>query len=333
MIQSEPECLAHDGSCETPPPSLPRGSATPPKRGPANSEADPGQPTGTRTGYPTLDLHELVSRRAEHLAAIQAEIVELARLAEIDKKLRRHNKTCHSVLEAGQMLLGGQQRLDKIGQRIVQLVADLNAQHLRLIAARRVLAVLNGRIHAEYAKIDRQFAALDIHAELLAEQMRVAEEALQPLASSKMSEDAAPSDCGMIDSPSPMQGGAKAVMAGSEAMRADEPSGAPMSEGGMHTLNVTTTDTVSVDSIGSYHEAGLTVHDHDTNVPLACGWDACTNESSDTRMPNYSGKGMSCADASSYHISPVEIDFLFFGVNGRTRRCHFGSRISHHLLS
>ena len=196
------------------------------------------------------------------------------------------------------MLLGGQQRLDKIGQRLEQLTADLNAQQLRLITAGRVMAALDDRMYAEYVnKIDNQSAALDKLAELLAEQMHVAEEALQPLASSKMSGDAAPSDCGMIDSPSSVQGGAKAVMAGSEAMRADEPSGAPMSEGGMHTLNVTTTDTVSVDSIGSYHEAGLTVHDHDTNVPLACGWDACTNESSDTRMPNYSGKGMSCGDA------------------------------------
>ena len=58
---------------------------------------------------------------------IQAELVELARLVEVGKKLRRHNETCHchSVLEAGQMLLGGQQRLEKIGQRIEQLAADL----------------------------------------------------------------------------------------------------------------------------------------------------------------------------------------------------------------
>ena len=146
MVQSEPECLAHDGCCETPPPSLPRGSATPPECGPANSEADSGQPTGTRTDYPTLDLHELMSRRVEHLAVIQAELEELARLAEIGKKLRRDNETCHSVLEAGQMLLGGQQRLDKIGQRIEQLVADLNAQQLRLTAAARVMAAPTGRI-------------------------------------------------------------------------------------------------------------------------------------------------------------------------------------------
>ena len=68
-----------------------------------------------------------------------------------------------------------------------------------------------------------------------------------------------------------MQGGAKAVMAGSEDTRADEPPGAPMSKGGMHTLNVTTMYTVAVDSIGPRHEAGLTAHDHVTNVPLACG--------------------------------------------------------------
>ena len=32
---------------------------------------------------------------------------------------------------------------------------------------------------------------------------------------------------------------------------------------------------------------------------------------------------------SLYNISPVVIDFLFYGVDGRTRRCHFDSRISH----
>ena len=119
MIQSEPECLAHDGCCETPSPSLPRGSATPTKCGPANSEADSGQPTSTRTLHPILDLHELMSGRDEHLAVIQSEMVELARLAEVGKKLRRQNVARASALTlTGQMLLGGQQRLEKIGQRI-----------------------------------------------------------------------------------------------------------------------------------------------------------------------------------------------------------------------
>ena len=127
--------------------------------------------------------------------------------------------------------------------------------------------------------------------------MRVAEEALQPLAASKMSGDAAPSDRGMIDSPSCMQGSANAFVAGSEAKRADAPSGAPMSEGGMRTLNITTTDIVAVDSFGPRHEARLTAHDHDTNVSLACGWGAYTNEGSGTGMPYCSGKGMSCAGA------------------------------------
>ena len=168
---------------------------------PANSEAGSGQPTGTRVGYPTLDLHELMSRRVEHLAVIQTEMVALARLAEVGKELRGHNETCHSVLETGQMmLLGGQQRLETIGQRIEQLAADLNAQQLRLIAAGRVMAALNDGAHAGYVKIDKQSAALDKLAELLAEHRRLAEEVLQPLASSKMSGDAAPSDRGMIDS-------------------------------------------------------------------------------------------------------------------------------------
>ena len=94
-----------------------------------------------------------------------------------------------------------------------------------------------------------------------------------------------------------MQGGAKAVIAGSEATRVDGPFGEPMSEGGMQTLNVTTTDTAAVGSIGPCHEEGLAAHDHDTNVPLACGWDGCTIESSGTGMPNCSGKGMNCGGA------------------------------------
>ena len=134
------------------------------------------------------------------------------------------------------------------------------------------MAALDDMIHAEYVvKLNKQSAALDKSPELLAELMRVAEEALQPLASSNMSGDAAPSDRGMIDTSSSTQGGAKAFVAGSEAKRADEPSGAPMSEGGMHALNATTTDTVAVGSFGPRHEAGLTAHDHDINVPLACG--------------------------------------------------------------
>ena len=79
VIQSEPECLAHDGSCEAPSPPLPRGSATPPKCGPANSEADSGQPTSTRTLHPILGPHELMSCRDEHLAVIQADMLESAR--------------------------------------------------------------------------------------------------------------------------------------------------------------------------------------------------------------------------------------------------------------
>ena len=123
------------------------------------------------------------------------------------------------------------------------------------------------------------------------------EEALQPFASSKMSGSVVSSDRGMIDGPSPMQGSTNEFVAGSEAQHADEPSVAPMSKGGMHTLNVTTTDAVAVDSFDPRHEAGLTAHDHDTNVLLARGWDACTNEGSGTGMPYCSGEGMSCAGA------------------------------------
>ena len=297
MVQNEPECLTHGGCSETPPPPLSRGTVTPSKYGAANCEADPGSPTSTRTVHPILDPHELMSCKLEHLAVAQAEMLESARLLEVGNKLRRQEDACRSVLEAGQVLLGGQQRLDKIVQRTEQLVADLNAQQLRSFAACRVVLALDDRIHAaQRVEIDKQSAALDKSAERLDALMRVAEEALQPHISPQMSGDAAPSDRGMIDGPPFMQGSANAFAAGSESKRADEPSVAPMSEGGMHTLNVTTTDTVAVDPFGPRHVAGLTAHDHDTNVLLASGWDACTNEGPGTGMPHCSGKGTGCAD-------------------------------------
>ena len=71
-------------------------------------------------------------------------MLESARLVEVGNKLRRREETCRSFLEAGQMLLGGQQRLEKIVRRFEQqLAAGLNAQQLKLIVAGRVMASLN----------------------------------------------------------------------------------------------------------------------------------------------------------------------------------------------
>ena len=124
MVQSEPECLTHGGCCETPPPPLPRGSATPSKCGAANNEADPGPPTSTLTVHPILDLHELMNCRLEHLAVIQAEILsEFARLVEARNNLCRQTELCRSFLETGQMPFEGQQRLDRVVQRREQLAA------------------------------------------------------------------------------------------------------------------------------------------------------------------------------------------------------------------
>ena len=94
-----------------------------------------------------------------------------------------------------------------------------------------MVAELDGRIRDEQgrqiAAFSKQSAALDKHAELLAEQTRVAVEALHLLAPSKVRGDAAPSGRDTIDGPSSMQGGAKkGVVAGSEATRTDEPLGA-----------------------------------------------------------------------------------------------------------
>ena len=109
---------------------------------------------------------------------------EFARLADVDKKLRRVTEACHSVLNAGHMLNGGQKRLDKIGQRHAQLAVGVNALQLRIMAAVRVVAEFDDKILAEQdrqiAALGKQSAALDKHAELLAEQTRVAVEALQP---------------------------------------------------------------------------------------------------------------------------------------------------------
>ena len=89
MVQTEPECLTHGGCYETPPPPLPRGTAASSKCGAANSEAEPGPPTSTRTVHPILDPHELMNCRLELLAVIQEEMSEFARLVEARNHLCR----------------------------------------------------------------------------------------------------------------------------------------------------------------------------------------------------------------------------------------------------
>jgi hypothetical protein len=102
LVQNEPKGLTHGGCCEMPPPPLPRGSATPSKCGAANSEADSGSPTSTRSVHPILDPHELMNCRLEHLAVIQAEILsEFARLVEARNNLCRQTELCRSFLETG----------------------------------------------------------------------------------------------------------------------------------------------------------------------------------------------------------------------------------------
>ena len=298
MVQSEPECLTHGGCSETPPPPLSRGTVTPSKYGAANCEADPGPPTSTRTVHPILDPHELRSRRLKLLAAIQAEMIEFARLVEARNHLFRQTELCRSFLETGQMVSEGQQRLEQVVQMREQLEAEIIAQHLRLAEVGREIMSLNDRMAAALnAKLDKRSAALDKIAERLAVHTRVAEEALQPLIPPKMSGDVGPSDRGMIDGPSSMQGSANAFAAGSDDKRADEPPVPPMSEWDMHTLEIITTDAAAVGSFAPRHVAGLTAHDHDTNVLLASGWDAFKNEDSGTGMPYCSGKGITCADA------------------------------------
>ena len=129
MVQNEPECLTHGGCSETSPPPLSRGTVAPSKYGAANCEADPGPPTSTRTVHPILDPHELMSCKLKHLAAIQAEMSEFARLVEARNHLFRQAELCRSFLETGQMS-EGQQRLEQVVQMREQLEAEVNLQDL-----------------------------------------------------------------------------------------------------------------------------------------------------------------------------------------------------------
>lgn len=117
----------------------------------------------------------------------------------------------------------------------------------------RLAAALN-------AKFDKRSAALDKSEKLLAALTRVAEEALQPLVSSEKRGNVGPCDRGAIVGSSSVQGSANAFVAGREPKRVDVPSVAPMSVGGMHTLHVTTADSVDVGPLGC-HGAGLTAQD------------------------------------------------------------------------
>ena len=226
VVQKVPECLTHGGCCETPPPPPPRGSAAPSKCGAANGEAAPGSPTSTRSVHPILDPHELMNCRLEQLAAIQAEMSEFARLVEARNNLCRQTELCRSLLENGQTLSEGQQRLDQVVQRREQLAAELNAQQLRLAAAGREMESLDDRLAAALnAEFDKRSAALDKSEKLLAALTRVAEEALQPLVSSEKRGNVGPCDRGAIVGSSSVQGSANAFVAGREPKRVDVPLG------------------------------------------------------------------------------------------------------------
>ena len=261
MVQSEPGCLAHGGCYDTPPPPLSRGTTTPSKYGAANCEADPGPLTSTRTVHPILDPHELMSCRLKHLVAIQAEMSEFARLVEARNHLFRKTELCRSPLETGQMLLQGQQRLDQVVQRRVQLAAEVNAQQLRLAEAGRVMESLDDRMAAALnAKFGKRSAALDKSVELLAVLTRVAEETLQPLAPPEKRGNAGPCDRGATAGSPCAQGSAIALVARREPKRNEGPSAAPVSGGGMHTLHVTSSDLADEGHFGR-QAAGLTAPD------------------------------------------------------------------------
>ena len=159
------------------------------------------------------------------------------------------------------MLFEGQKRLDQVVQMREKLVAELNAQQLRLAAAGREMESLDNRSAAALnAKFDKRSAALGKSEKLLAALTRVAEEALQPLASSEKRGNVGPCGRGAIVGSSSVLGSANAFVAGREPKRVDVPSLAPMSVGGMHTLYVTTADSVDVGPLGC-HVAGLTAQD------------------------------------------------------------------------
>ena len=158
------------------------------------------------------------------------------------------------------MLSEGQQRLDQVVQRREQLAAELNAHQLRLAAAGRAMESFDERIAiALNAKFDKRSAALDKSVELLGALTRVAEEALQPPASPKK-RGVGPCDRGAIVVSSSAQGSSNAFAAGCQPEHAGVPPIAPMSVGGMHTLQVTTADSAAVEPSGR-QAAGLAAQD------------------------------------------------------------------------
>ena len=244
VVQKVPECPTHDGRCETPPSSPPHGSATPPKGRAANGQAFSGPSTSKRSVHPILDPHEIKDCRHEHLAVIQAEASKLARLAEARSNLNRQIEF-RRFLGKDQALSEGPQRLEQAVRTREQLAAELAAR--RRLAARGKLSesLYDMTAIALNVTSDGRSAALGRSVELLDALTRVAEETLQsPDYYRKCG--VGPCDRGTSASSSSAQGGSNAPATGCQPEHVGVLPAAPLSVGGVYTLQVTTADPAAV---------------------------------------------------------------------------------------
>ena len=92
VAQKVPECPTNDENCETPLLTPLQGSAPTLDGRTASGQAPFGLPTSTRSVHPILGLHELMSSRDEHLAVVQADMLESARLIAVLNNLTGEQK-------------------------------------------------------------------------------------------------------------------------------------------------------------------------------------------------------------------------------------------------
>ena len=244
VAQKVPECPTHDGRCETPPSSPPHGSATPSKGRAANGQAFSGPPTSTRSVHPILDPHVIKYCRHEHLAVIQAEASKLARLAEARNNLSRQTEF-RRFLEKDQALSEGQQRLEQAVRTREQLAAELAAR-LRLAAPGKLSESLYDMTAiALNVTSDERSVALGKSVELLDALTRVAEETLQS-PDYPRKRGVGPCDRGTSAVSSSAQGGSNALATGCQPEHVGVLPAAPLSVGGVCTLQVTTADPAAV---------------------------------------------------------------------------------------
>ena len=239
--QEVPECPTYDGYCGTLLSTPPHGSASPLNGRTASGQSLFVPPTSTRSFHPIMDPHDIRHCRLAQLALIQAEAMKLARHAEARGNLIRQT-AFRRLLGKEQALRAGQQRLDEIVHTREQFAAELAAR-LRLAAPGKQPEARNVPAIAINATRDVRSVAAGETVEPLDALTSVAETMAQSDRPCKRADELCDRDT-RAASPA-ARSGSCTITIGSQPEHAGVLPAPPLTGWGVHTLQVTTTDTAT----------------------------------------------------------------------------------------